>query len=253
MSISLITHVWKAALRDKLVLTLLALIGLSVSMSIFIASSALIEKDQFAAVFSAGSLRILGVLGLTVFTVFFIRRSVDAKDIEFILSCPVGRVEFVFSYAFALSCIACVIALANGIALYAISPHLFGLGHVIWTISVALEYIIMINMAFFFGLMLSSAAMAVLSVLGFYVLTRMMGQILGIIDAGFEASYLKGLQIILELISVITPRLDLLGQTGWLIYGTGDLANLVWVGAQVVVALCLVLCAALFDLLKRQF
>lgn len=253
MSLSLITYVWKAAIRDRLIIAMLVMVGLSASLSIFMASAAITEQDQFAAVFSSGSLRVLGVLGLALFVCFFIRRSFDSRDIEFLLSRPISRTQFIVSYAMAFSSLAVLIGAACALCLYTISPTIVSQGFWLWSLSILIENIIMVNIAFFFAMMLSSASTAVLSVLAFYVLARMMGQILGILDTGGGAVSSQGLEIAMQVVSVITPRLDLLGQTSWLIYGADVGISFMFVLVQGGVFLFMVLCAALIDLFTRQF
>ena len=90
MSLPLIVYVLRAAVRDRLVVAMLVLLAMAVSLSIFFGSSAINEQKQFAAVFSAGSIRILNVFGLCLFVVFFIRRSFESRDIDFILTLPVS-------------------------------------------------------------------------------------------------------------------------------------------------------------------
>lgn len=253
MSLALVQYVLKAAIRDKLILAMLVLIALTTSMSIFMASSAITEQDQFLAVYASGSLRILSVLGLVVFTAFFVRRSFDSKDVEFLLSRPLSRIEFVFSHAFGLSLLALLMSFASGLALYAISPKLPLESLTLWTASIAVEAIIMVNMTFFFAMVISSAATAVLGILAFYVLARMMGQILGILEAGIVGSVGDGMEIVMNMVSSVTPRLDLMGQTSWLVYGPDPDVNIAFVAIQGAIFLCLVLIAALLDLVLRQF
>jgi len=176
MSLSLIQYVLKAAIRDRLIIAMIVLIALTTSMAIFMASSAITEQDQFLAVYTSGSLRILAVLGLVVFTAFFVRRSFEAKDVEFLLSRPISRAKFVLSYACAFSILATLIALACGIALCIIAPQLLSAGFFLWCISLVVEAIIMVNITFAFAMILSSAATVVLAVLAFYVLARMVVQ-----------------------------------------------------------------------------
>jgi uncharacterized membrane protein len=83
LSLSLVRYVLTAALRDKVVWGVVAISLLAVCLSLFTANSAIIEKTQFAIVFMAGSLRLLTLFGLLLFVVFFIRRSFDARDVEF--------------------------------------------------------------------------------------------------------------------------------------------------------------------------
>ena len=254
MSASLITYVLKAAIRDRLIIAMLVLIALTTSMSLFMASSAITEQDQFLAVYSSGSLRVLGILGLVIFTAFFVRRSFDAKDVEFLLSRPISRTSFILSHAVAFSILATLIAAASTLALLITSPDLAGNALLLWAVSIVVEAIIMVNMAFFFAMFLSSAATAVLAVLAFYVLSRMMGQILGILESGTAGSIMEGVQIAMNMVSTLTPRLDLMGQTTWLVYGVeGSPVGLAFILIQGAVFLSVVLVAALIDLILRQF
>jgi len=99
----LVTYVLMAALRDRLIVSLIVLVAVGTSLSVFIGSSAILEKDQFALVFAAAGLRFAGVAGLVLFTVFYVRRAFDTKDIEFLLARPVSRFSFLFSHAVAFS------------------------------------------------------------------------------------------------------------------------------------------------------
>ena len=254
MSASLITYVLKAAIRDKLIIAMLVLIALTASMSIFMASSAITEQDQFLAVYSSGSLRILGVLGLVIFTAFFVRRSFDSKDVEFLLSRPISRVSFILSHAVAFSILAILVSFASTVALLITTSSLAGDALLLWSVSIMVEAIIMVNMAFFFAMFLSSAATAVLAVLAFYVLSRMMGQILGILESGTAGSVMEGVQIAMNMVSSLTPRLDLMGQTTWLVYGIeSSPIGFSFILMQGSVFLFVVLVAALIDLVLRQF
>jgi len=253
MSLSLVQYVLKAALRDKLIIAMLVLIALTCSMSIFMASSAITEQDQFLAVYASGSLRILSVLGLVIFASFFVRKSFESKDVEFLLSRPISRISFILSYAFAFCILATIIGTASGVALLVMSPTLAIYPLFLWTLSIIVEAIIMINMAFFFAMIISSAASAVLAIFAFYALSRMMGQILGIIENGTAGPVSQALEVVMNIVSAITPRLDLMGQTSWLVYGVGADVNLLFVAIQGSIFLFLLLTAALLDLALRQF
>lgn len=251
MNSALVKYVLKAAIRDRLIISMLVVLAVCSCLSIFLGSAATIEKDQFTLVFAAGGIRIVSVFGLVLFSIFFVRRSFDSKDIEFLLSRPVGRIQFILSYAFALSIIAIIMTVMVGIALISVAPHLFGIGHLLWILSVGVESIIMINTALFFSMYISSAATASMAAFGFYVLGRMMGQLLGIVDSDIANSEI--LAFVLQLVSVVTPRLDLIGQTSWLLYGPGDGYGFIFATLQGVVFLILILSATILDFLKRQF
>lgn len=90
--------------------------------------------------------------------------------------------------------------------------------------------------------------------MGFYILSRMMGQLLAIVhQGGAEIPGRKILSGIFEMTSVIIPRFDLMTQTSWLIYGGASGSDWLLVGGQGAAFLFLVLVATLIDLSRRQF
>ncbi len=252
MSSLLIQYVLTAAVRDKLIVSLIVLFILAASLSVFFGSSAVTEQDQFTLVFAGSTIRLCGVMGLVLFVVFFMRRSFDSKDVEFLLSRPVGRVEYLLSYAAAFSLIGALTGMSQGVAMYILGPHLFSQGTALWIVSIIIENIIIMNVALFFAMFFASAASAAMSTFAFYVLGRMMGQLLGIIDTN-KADASEAMEFTMQVVSVLMPRLDLLGQSSWLVYQPDVQTNIAFVIIQGAVFVSLVLSAALLDLLKRQF
>lgn len=252
-SILLVRYVLTAALRDRFLQTFAALLVVATSLSLFLSSAAVIEQAQFALVFTAGALRLLACLALVLFVVFFIRRSFEMKDVDFLLSRPVSRLSYILSHALAFSGLALVFSLLCGLVLAGVAGFHFPVAFCLWMLSVAMEAVIMVNVALFFSMVLSSPVMAALASLGLYVLGRMMGQILGIIDA-HDAAKASFLDIPMQIVSLVMPRLDLLGQTSWLVYGLEQGgAGLVYILGQGAVFIVLILAASLFDLVRRQF
>ena len=252
MSFPLIKYVLMAALRDRLIIALIVILLIASSLSIFFGGSAVIEKDQFTLIFVGASLRLISVLGLVLFSTFFVTKSFDNKDIEFLLSRPIGRLSLIFSYSIGCMILALFISVASAATVIAVSPHLVSDGHVIWSLSILIENIIMVNVALFFAMYMSSAATASLVTLCAYILSRMMGQFLGIIDSNLVDG--QGMYaMITQFVSVIMPRLDLLGQTSWLVYGADDTISLVAIVLQGVIFSFLVLMAASLDFVRRQF
>ena len=226
---------------------------MAISLSVFMGGAAIIEQDRFVAVFSAGSIRLLNSLGLVLFIVFFIRRSFEGRDVEFLLSRPVGRIKLIVSFSIGFSLIAFLLALVSGICVTALSPHLFSKGHILWTASLIAENLIMVNAALFFSMVLSSAASSAFACLGFYVLGRMMSQILGIIDSTKDVINVQFLEGVMQGISAVMPRLDLMVQTSWLVYEPADETGFVFVFLQGAIYVGLLLCASLIDMHRRQF
>jgi len=267
----LVKYVMMAALRDKLIGTMVLLILLGSSISMFLGSAAVTEELQFTAVLTGGGLRFLGVIGLVLFVSFHIRRTFDHKEVEFLLSRPVTRLGFLLSHAFAFTLLAVIVGLAITPAVALIGrPPLDGL--LLWGASILVELVIMVNTALFFSMVLGSAAGSALACLGLYVLGRMIGVILGISHAGAESMIMDLLGKAMNIIAIIIPRLDLLGQTTWLVHGT-DAAGISYTRAagesarwfietigiggfiffQVAFFSALLLSAAIYDFTRRQF
>jgi ABC-type transport system involved in multi-copper enzyme maturation permease subunit len=204
-------------------------------------------------VFASTGLRLAGMMGLVLFAVFYVRRAFETKDIDFLLSRPVSRTCFIVSHAVALSILAVGVALFAELALLLLaSKNIIIDGHVLWMLSLMVEFVIMINVALFFSMVLSSAASAAMAVAGLYILGRMMGQILGIIDEGMKIANFEIMPGVMQLVSLIVPRLDLMAQTTWLVYGPGgDGPGIVL--AQGAAYTLLLIVAATIDLRRREF
>lgn len=254
LSWPLVRYVLMAALRDRLALSLGILVIIGAALSVFLGSGALIERTQFSLVFTAGGLRFAGAVGLVLFTVFYIRRSFDNKDVEFLLSRPISRTSFILSHAIGFSMLATSLACVIGLAVCGVVVQAVGPGHGLWVFSLIMEYIIIVNAVLFFAMVLQSAAGGAMAVFGLYVLSRLMGQLLGIAsvaDTMPGAAFLHGA---MNIISMIVPRIDLMTQTSWLVYpDTDGGVGFSFVAIQGVIYSGLLICAALVDLRHRQF
>ncbi len=251
----LVSYIIKAAVRDRLFLAFIVLLSLIASMSFFFASASFAEKMSFATVFTASSLRLAGVFMLIIFTTFFIRRSYDSKDIEFLLARPVSRVMFYLSYSLALSLLALFITLFQGLALCLVMYKALGPEILYWFFTLLLENIVVVNCALFFSMIVSSTAISSLASVGFYVLSRLLGQIFGIIDSDLTRNpVVIFLQGVMEVISVAMPRLDLAGQSVWLVHGVSTPGTVILqLTLQIVGFTVLITLAGMFDLQRKQF
>lgn len=253
LNIPLVFYVLKAAVKDRLVLACLALTVLTVSLSLFVGDAAIVEKSQFVIVYTAGGLRVLSVLAVVLFTTFYMQRSFAQRDVEYLLSRPLSRVTFLLSHAAALAITSAALAALAGGAIAAMAYHDLSSFHLIWTISLFFEVMLMAFVALFFGMVLSSATLSTLAALGFYVLARMTGQLLGIIHEHAVTWGGQFLEPVTEVISMLTPRFDLMTQSSWLIYGPQGHEGFLFLFAQTGVFSLLVLSAAVVDLVRRQF
>lgn len=255
VNLSLVTYVLKASLRDKLVISVFAVFLAAISLSVFLSSAAVIETGQAVLTFTASSCRLIGVIALTLFTVFYVRRCFDTHDVEYLLSRPISRVSFVLSHLLGLAVLCAGFAIIACGAVYIVSAGQLNYpGFFQWGVSFLLEIMITVYASFFFSMILSSAVSGTLATFAGYILARMSGQVLGIIDSGAHGGDRIGiLEGMMQGSSVIVPRFDLYTQSAWLIYGTDDTVGLWYILMSGLAFLLLVTCAAIWDLLGRNF
>jgi len=268
----LIKYVLIAAMRDKLMMTLALMILIGAAIAVFMGSATTTEADSFSLVFGSGGLRFLGVIGIVLFCCFYIRRSFDSKEVEFLLSRPISRLSFLFSHAVAFSILSFLVAgMIAAIIAFIGNPDMAGL--FIWSISIAVEFAIMSVASLFFSMVLSSAAGSALATLGFYALSRMVGVVLGIISHPTDNLAMSFMGGMMKFISVVIPRFDMMGQTTWLVYGVKGSAGmkfmpnadayvslimehiglLGFVSLQGFIFIALLLAASSYDFMRRQF
>jgi ABC-type transport system involved in multi-copper enzyme maturation permease subunit len=253
LSLPLVGYTLKAARRDRLIWIVAITFVLSICMSFFLSSAVITEKDMFASVFIAGSLRLFAVVGLVLFISFYIRRLFDNREIEFLLSRPISRTSFVLSIALALSIVAVFFAGFAIIAVLASGSANISSAFYIWSASFAVELLIITNAALFFSMVISSASGSALCTMGFYVFARMMGQLLGISETDATLPGADFLNLIFSFISMFIPRLDLLTQTSWLVYGVNNVQESLIAIGHGLACIPVLLLAAIFDLIRREF
>lgn len=247
----IIGYVLKSALRDRLVMSMLCTLVVGLSVSVFMGSSAVTEADQFTFVFASSALRFIGTIGIILFTVFYVRSMYERRDVEYMLSRPLSRGGFIFSHATAFMLIASIIALAVGTVMVFLTLSSSTAAIFYWCLGLWLEFMLVAVGAMFFSMVLSSPASATLATLGLYVLGRMMGNLMGIVEAGSSMPMFEILSFTMQVVSIIVPRFDLLVQSGWLVYGDAYIpAALLGQSASL---LGLYSVSAWLDLRRKQF
>ena len=249
----LVKYIFAAASRDKILISFLLLIGVGVSLSLFLGSAAVTEKDQFSIVFAASALRFSSLFTLVLFAVFYIRKSFDTRDVEYMLSRPITRFQYLIAHSISFSILAFILTFISAVVLLSMPAEANFMGVCLWSTSLLVELILVVNVALFFAFVLTSAVSAMLITLAFYVLSRMMGGILGVILSSPESGIMMLVEKIMLLISIIVPRFDLMGQGDWLLYGAEGAIGWGFVLGQGVVFLGLIFFATLIDFKRKQF
>ncbi len=243
-----------AAFRDRLLWAVSILMLFIIILSIFSGSMAVIEQRQFTLVFMASGLRLLGSVGLVTFIGFQLRRLYDHKEIDYFFSAPLSRTSFIISLAVAYMLIALIFTLFISLILLSFGS-ISSYGVLLWGISIASEWTIVVAMAIFFSSVVKSATVSVLSSFAFYILARMIGVFTGIASSAMAQSFqhTKLADDILSVISIFVPRFDLLGQSVWLIHGVNDGIGIGFILIQTIVFVWLFLAAAAFDTQRNEF
>ena len=250
---TLLRYILITALRDRLFLALPVMLAVGAALVIFLSSSAIIEqREMAAALFGAGS-RVLIISGLVLFVSFHIRQAMAGGEIALILSRPISRGAFVLVYSASLVIVGFIcVAVAIALVWLCARPPLDGL--LVWGLSLALESMLMILTAVFFGLILNSAVACTLACMGFYVLARMSGLLGALADKTGETG---GPDLFLgygfRLISLIIPRLDFFTRSEWLVYGwNGGGPGIAWAVLQSLAFTPLILAGAMIDFSRRR-
>lgn len=251
-----VRYIFLTAIRDWLFAGLFAAMFVAFGISLFMGGTALVEESQMSISFIGGSTRVILLVGLITFVCFHVRRAFENREVEVILSRPISRTTFVVAYwlGFAVVALLLIAPLLLGMALLLHGIALDGL--IYWGASLILEAFIVVAFALFCALILRSAVSAVLLCFSFYFISRMMGFFLYVIDTphmfkNLDFGWITGQG--LRFVSAVLPRLDLYGQSKWLIYGVaGDTTWQLFV-IQTCIYVPLLLAAALFDFKRKQF
>jgi len=203
---------------------------------------------------AATILRMLSVLGLVTFISFFVRRTFESREIDYLLATPLTRHQLLLSFSAAFVTVALILSVAMSAIIFILERQ-YNIGWLIWSLSVFVELAITAMIALFFSVALKSATVSVLASLGYYSLARMLGAMIGIIKTKLEMGVYFHLTMdwIVKIISTVTPRFDLLSQSAWLVY-RNDAGVALWIlPVQFIVFCALFFCAAAFDLRRSQF
>lgn len=206
------------------------------------------EGAQMSLVYAAGVSRLITVMGLIIFIAFHIRRSFENKEIDQMIVRPISREKFIFSYWLGFSIVSFVLVLFTTIILYLLSPDIYGLFY--WSLSLFCESLITVSLVMAASLILRSTVVAVMTCIGFYVLSRMAGFLLVIVTKPGSAGFANDT---FDHVSKLLPRLDFFSKTEWLIYGVGNWSEVHLFLYQAFAYVGLLLCVAIIDFKNKQF
>jgi hypothetical protein len=249
-------YVLLTAVRDRFPLVIAILLLAVTAVGLLIAASTLTEGRQAGLAYGGELSRVALVLGFVIFVCFHVRNLHETREIEAILTRPISRASFVLAYYGAFALLSAVLAIVAGVFLAA-ALGAWGIGLLEWLGSMVLELSIACAMALFCAMALNSATGAVLTTLGFYLLARTMEYFLSIAQFHTGTSAMEGVnqasEVIMTVIALVVPRLDLFGQSRWLVYGPGGGWGVGVLLLQTAIYVPLLLLATTRDLRVRRF
>lgn len=202
------------AVRGKVLWIISSLLLLSLLISFFISQTALTETRESQVALMAGFLRLSSVFVMIFFVVSSVAREFQDKSIELIFSIAMPRYQIFFGKFLGFSLIAFVIVILYSLALLFYSDTSAVL---IWSLSFWCELSLVALLSLIFILSLENVAVSLISSIGAYALMRFMPAIQSMGDGPFQDGlFNKFINVFLDLISLLIPRLDNFSQSSWL-------------------------------------
>ncbi len=85
-------YVISTAIRDKLIYCMGIMSVIAISFSAFIGSTNMTEQSESFVIYSANAIRLIINVGIAIFACTYIRRALDNKEIQFILTRGYSRI-----------------------------------------------------------------------------------------------------------------------------------------------------------------
>lgn len=255
MNKSIIKYALITSIRDSLYFGIFIVILFAIGVSYFLGSTAIVEQHEMIISFVASSSRALIQIGLILFVIFHIKRMFVNREIDFIISQPVSRKQFIFSYWVALTIISMLIIIPV-VFVVGCMQHINVIGLFYWAISIFFESIMVVAFSLLVSLCIESGIVAILSAFCFYVVSRMIGFFVAsdahnVVPVG--GLFQNILHYLLQFMSVIVPRLDLFCNSEWIIYGDIKTKDILIYMTQSAVYIPLLLLVSFIDISKKDF
>ncbi|MFT5703807.1 MAG: hypothetical protein ACJAZX_001372 [Rickettsiales bacterium] len=253
--ISILKYILLTAIRDRLYVGLFIMLLAAFGISSIVGGTALIEQSEATIAYVAGSARMIFAIGMILFVCFYVRRTFENREVEFVLSKAISRHNLILAYLLGFILVALLIIVPLAILLFFMKANVAGLGY--WILSLIFEASIIITFSLLASLILGSAVSAIMASIGFYIISRMMGFFVLTISIPQKLTDLNSVDRVLngtlKLISIAFPRLDLYGKSEWLIYGVVNPAEFYIILGQSIIYIPLMILMAFYDFNRKQF
>lgn len=251
LSIALFTVL--EGMRNRLLWLVLCVLIAGLSLSEFLGEIALTESVETKSGVLGALLRITAVFITAFFVTTSMLREQTDKGADLVLSLPVPRAVYFAGKLCGFFTVAVALAVMVGSALFIYVPAAQVL---LWTISLCCELLLISAFSLLCLFTFNQAVLALSAVAAFYFLARSISAIQlmaqgPLVDPSATAQSV--IAWLIDTLAYVLPSLDRFTLSEWLMYHTGDVADLAHIGIQSAIYLLLLAGAGLFDLYRKNY
>ncbi len=240
------------SLRNRLLLLVFLVIGVSFTLVEFIGDMAITEHRVTQVAILAAFLRMSAVVIVTLFVVSSTVRELHDKTLEMLLAMPIHRGSYYLGKLIGYFYIAALVSaiFAALLLLYA-DPEMI----LIWAISLFLELVLVVALSLVMLFTFSQVPSALTGVFIIYAASRivtaifLMSKYPIIAHTSMAQKFMDGF---IELLTWLLPDLHRYTQTEWLTYNTADWSTLLPLLGQTLIYLVFLSFIALFDFYRKN-
>lgn len=228
-----------------------ASVAAAFGLAAFLSQVALTEGRALQLAFVAALLRACAVFLVAVQVSSSVIRERNDKGLELMLSLPLTRASHYFGRLAGFAAMAAVLALLFALPLLVwASPGAV----VLWSVSLALEGMLVATAALFFAMTLAQPVPAIAATIGLYLLARSMAAMQAIAAGPLVEPSLanQAARFCVDAVAMLLPRLDTVTRSEWLLYGAPGAAVYGAAIGALVVYIVLLAAAGLFDFYRRS-
>lgn len=239
------------ARRGGLAWLALAVLAAGLAAGAFLGQVALTESRMVQTAVVAALLRACAVFIVAAQVIASVRREIDERRLEMMLSLPLSRgTQYLGRLAgFAACGLALAILFAAPLVLWAPAGAVAA-----WALSLALELVLVAAAALFFAMTLAQIVPALAATAGLYVLGRSIGALQAIAAGPLAAdSTLHQLgRHAIDLVALALPALDRVTRAEWLLYALPDARTYGAALGGLLIYTVLLGAAGMFDFQRRS-
>lgn len=237
--------------RDGILTATLLFAAIAILFSFALGYTLVLEAKEAQIVYSAGYLRLVMVFASIIFPIIFVRKFIEGKEAEFFIASKVKRSHIIYSIFLAYTGVIVLSSIISFLAVYILYySQINTYGMLTYILAIMLESMVCIAFSLFVSISIEKLSFCMISSIVFYIISRTLGMLV----AGLTASFNSASEVfngLLSAISFLIPRLDLVANSSWLLYGTEG-ANFIALLQTAIYTLFLIF-ASIYDFNKKQF